>query len=253
MNARFLLACWLLLWCAIPRSGSAAPPPIRVYAAVSLTQALEEIAQAYEDQTHTPVRLALGGTPSLAGQIDNGAPADVFIAADRKWMDYLAAKGYLKDVSRLIAGNTLVLIAPRTQPFTVQPTKNVSLDQAFEGKLCTANVDTVPAGIYAKQALISLGWWTSIAARIVNSADVRAALTFVERGECSAGIVYATDAKISDRVTVVMTFPSNTHTPIAYSAAVLKGAGPGGPAFFEYLSRPGAQAIFRRYGFLPPP
>lgn len=253
MKTRFFLACCLSLWCVLPRNGSAEPLAIRVYAAVSLAPVLAELAHQYEEQSHTPVRLALGGTPSLAVQIENGAPADVFIAADQQWMDYLAAKGYLKAASRPIAGNSLVLIAPRARPFAVRLTQDFSLEKAFEGKLCTANVDTVPAGIYAKQALISLGWWTAIAARIVNSADVRAALTFVERGGCAAGIVYATDAKLSGRVTVVVAFPSNTHAPIAYPAAVLRGAGPGGPAFVEYLSTPPAQAILRRHGFLPPP
>lgn len=219
---------------------------VTVYAAASLTNALGEIAKAYEATHGIKVKTSFAASGALAKQIESGAPADLFLSADNKWMDYLAAKGKIDQDSRInLLGNDLVLIAPKGKGFAVSMEKGFDFAKAFEGKLCTGETESVPVGIYAKEALTNLGWWESIRHRIVGTDDVRAALDLVGRGEC-AGIVYATDAKTSDKVAVAGTFPSNIHTPIVYPAALVTQSGDA-QEFFEYLK--GSANVFAKYGF----
>jgi molybdate transport system substrate-binding protein len=223
---------------------------ITVYAAASLTDAVEEIAALYEQQTSTTVVESFGSSSTLAKQIDNGAPADVFISADLQWMDYLANNNRILPASRRnLLGNTLVLVAPKGRGFKVVADKGFDFASAFEGKLCVGEVESVPAGIYAKQALVALGWWDAIQSRIVGTQDVRAALAFVERGECAAGIVYETDARISAKVERILRFPDETHEPIVYPVAAVSGSGAGSLGLIEFLASPAAGAVFERYGF----
>jgi molybdate transport system substrate-binding protein len=242
------------------RASSAAESPdtVRVFAAASLTNALTELGQAWAGAAHPQPSLAFAASGTLAKQIEAGAPADLFASADVKWMDYLDMRGLIDHASRRnLLATSLVLIAPvaipgqpgPAKPVTVQMRRGFPLSTAFEGKLCTGEPDAVPAGIYAKQALVALGWWDSLQGRIVGADDVRAALAFVERGECALGIVYATDALVSQKVRVIATFPPDTHDPILYPFALVKGARPAARAFLEQLASPSAAAVFTRYGF----
>lgn len=229
--------------------GLRAGEPVRVFAAASLTDALKDIGARWEQAGHPAPTLAFGGSSALAKQIEAGAPADLFASADVAWMDYLGARDKLAAGTRVdLLGNTLVLIAPRGRAFKVKMEKGFDAAAAFEGRLCTGEPGVVPVGKYAKEALENLGWWASLEKRIVGTEDVRNALAFVERGECAAGIVYATDAAISDKVEIVATFPARTHKPIVYPFAVLEGAPPEATAVLEYLktSRDAREAFTRR-------
>lgn len=242
----------LVLLLALAVSGAArAEPPVRVFAAASLTNALDEIAVAWRKAGHPPPSLAYAGSAALARQIEAGVPADVFASADRAWMDHVEARGRLAPGTRVdLLGNTLVLIAPKGRRVPVRMARGFGLAGAFRGRLCTGEPGVVPAGTYAREALRSLGWWDALQARIVGTDDVRTALAFVERGECALGIVYATDARISRRVEVLGAFPAGTHAPIVYPFAALRGARPEARAFLRFVqASPEAAAIFRRHGF----
>lgn len=245
------LLAFLLCTCAVT---AMAEEPVRVFAAASLTDALGDAAKAWEAQGHATPRLAFGGSSALAKQIDAGAPADVFVSADVGWMDYLAERNrLLPGTRRTLLGNTLVLVAPKGRAPAVKLERGFDFAAAFEGKLCTGEPGVVPVGIYAKQALEHFGWWAAIAPRIVGAEDVRTALSFVERGECSLGIVYATDAQASDAVETLAAFPADSHAPIAYPIALLHDAREGNAAFVEWLAQdPGGFAIFLRHGFTRP-
>lgn len=220
---------------------------VTVYAAASLTNALGEVAKAYEAAHGVKVKTSFAASGALAKQIEAGAPADVFISADSKWTDYLDNKGKIDHDSLVnLLGNSLVLIAPKGKGFAVRFEKGFDFAQAFEGKLCTGETESVPVGVYAKEALGNLGWWEAIRPRIVGTDDVRAALDLVGRGEC-VGIVYATDAKIGgDKVEVVGTFPDGLHAPIVYPAALVTQSGDA-KRFFNYLQEAGS--VFAKYGF----
>lgn len=240
------LALLALLACTAAR----AEEPVRVFAAASLTNALNDVAVQWRRTGHPQPRLAFGATSTLAKQLEAGAPADLFASADVKWMEYLDQRGRIDNATRAnLLGNTLVLIAPRGRRFPVKMQKDFRIADAFAGRLCTGETDVVPVGMYAKQSLQALGWWSSLQSRIVGTDDVRTALAFVERGECGAGIVYATDARISDKVAVIATFPAGTHAPIIYPFALVANARPQARAFLHYLRTPEASAIFERHGF----
>lgn len=244
------LARLALLAAVLAVSPVMAEEPVRVFAAASLTNALNDIAAQWEKAGHPKPSLAYAASSALAKQIEAGAPADMFASADLNWMSYLDERGRIAANSRVnLFGNTLVLIAPKGRAFPVKMARGFDFAGAFKGKLCTGETDTVPVGIYAKQGLESLGWWTPLKGRIVGADDVRTALAFVERGECPAGIVYATDAAISSKVEVLQRFPENTHKPIVYPFAVIKGARPEAQAFLRFLQSPAATATFERYGF----
>jgi molybdate transport system substrate-binding protein len=224
---------------------------VRVFAAASLTNALNEIAARWQADGHPKPSLAFGASSALAKQVEAGAPADLFASADLGWMDYLDERGLVDSASRAnLLGNTLVLIAPMGKSFPVEMKEGFNFAGAFSGKLCTGEPGAVPVGIYAKQALQSLKWWDAIQKRVVGTDDVRTALAFVERGECPAGIVYATDAAISDKVEIVATFPEATHKPIVYPFAVVKGGRAEAREFLSYLSGSRAAAeVYERLGF----
>ena len=229
----------------------AAEQPVRVFAAASLTNALNDIGAEYVKDGHPKPSLAYAASSALAKQIEAGAPTDVFASADLTWMDYLDQRGRIaKGTRRSLLGNTLVLIVPKGKPVPVQMAAGFDFASAFTGKLCTGEPGVVPVGIYAKASLQKLGWWNALQGRIVGTDDVRTALAFVERGECPVGIVYATDAKVSSKVDVQATFPEDTHKPIVYPFGAVTGARPEATAFLEYVSSsPKAAAIFERYGF----
>jgi len=221
-----------------------------VFAAASLTNAINEVSANYEQEKGAQIKISFAASSALAKQIENGAPADIFISADTKWMNYLKDKHALKDssVSNLLT-NHLVLIAPLGKRFDVSMNKSFDFFGAFNGKLCTGEMASVPVGIYAKQALTSLAWLDAGQSKIVGTQDVRAALTLVERAECAVGIVYETDAKISNKVEVIATFPDNTHEPILYPLSLTKDASTKSADFYEYLKSDKAKVIFTKYGF----
>jgi molybdate transport system substrate-binding protein len=224
---------------------------VRVFAAASLTSALTDIAAQWKQSGHAAPTLAFAASSALAKQIEAGAPADVFASADRKWMDYLQQRDRIEASTRAdLLGNTLVLIVPKGRRFHAEMRKGYDFAKAFDGKLCTGEPGVVPVGIYARQSLESLAWWEAIKPRIVGADDVRTALNFVERGECAAGIVYSTDAAISDKVETVATFPEDTHEPIVYPIALVRNAGPQAREFLRHLqTSKEAAAVFKRYGF----
>jgi molybdate transport system substrate-binding protein len=228
----------------------AAEAPVRVFAAASLTNALTEIAGEWAHAGHPPASLAFGASSTLAKQVDAGAPADVFASADDSWMDYLQRRDRLMaGTRRELLATELVLIAPQASSIQVQMQSGFDIAHAFQGRLCTGEPGVVPVGIYARAALQSLGWWQPLQGRIVGTEDVRGALAFVERGECALGIVYRTDALISDEVRIVAEFPPATHAPIRYPFALVNGARPEAAALLDFLSSAAAAATFRRYGF----
>jgi molybdate transport system substrate-binding protein len=239
-----------ILLCSSPFA-SGADGPLRVYAAASLTDALTAVGAAWEAAGHAKPAFVFAASSTLAKQIEGGAPAGVFASADLKWMDYLVKRGRIDVPSRVsLLGNTLVLIAPKGSALRVEARRGFDAAGAFAGRLCTGETGSVPVGIYAKQALTALGWWDSLEARIVGTDDVRTALAFVARGECAAGIVYATDAAVSDAVEVVARFPADSHDPIVYPFALVKDAGDEARAFLYFVvESPEAHASFERYGF----
>lgn len=247
------LACALLVFASFAALG-AEKAPLTVYAAASLTNVLTELGADFERRTGTPVKFSFAASSVLARQLEAGAQADAFVSADREWMDYLATRGRLNVQTRAdVASNRLVLVAPADSPLRLKIVPGFPLAAALgRGRLVTGDPATVPVGRYAKAALSKLGVWASIEAKVVGADDVRSALAFVSRGEAPLGIVYATDARIDPKVRVVDVFPAFTHPPVTYPAALLSVSQPGAEAFLTYLTGEDAQAVFARYGFLPP-
>ena len=237
----------VLLFSAL-RAG--AQESVTVYAAASLTSALQELAKQAPAQ-NLDIRLSFGSSSTLAKQVVQGAPADLYMSANVKWMDYLDEQGLIEPGTRTnLLGNALVVIAPRGEPFRVRPEPGFDFASAFKGRLALGDPSHVPAGIYAKQALQALGWWPALVNRLAPAVDVRATLAYVERGECAAGIVYATDAAISDRVEVLATLPPDSHLPIVYPMAVIKGRHrPEVKKTMAFLQSKTALETFQRYGF----
>jgi molybdate transport system substrate-binding protein len=236
-------------------SAEVAAAGITIYAAASLKEALDEQAKQFEAASGTKVVAVYAGSNTLAKQIEAGAPADVFIAADLDWADYLDARKLLRAGSRVnLLGNELVLIAPATSTSALRIAPSFPLAAALDGgKLAMANPDSVPAGRYGKEALEALGVWPAVERQAVRAENVRAALSFVARGEAPFGIVYKTDAIADKRVRIVDVFPSGTHPAIVYPAAVVisSKASVAAAALLQFLRSDAARAIWTRHGFAP--
>ena len=227
---------------------------LTVFAAASLKDALDEVSTTYRKRTAERIAISYAGSAALAKQIDNGAPADIFISADREWMDYVEKRNHVKSGSRFdLLRNEIVLIAPAASTVAVEMRRGFRLAQLLDdGRLAMADPDSVPAGKYGKAALETFGVWPSVANRIARAENVRAALLFVSRGEAPLGIVYRTDAAADKRVRIVAVFPPDTHPPIVYPAALLVSGSSGHAAkFYDYLRSPAASDIFRKHGFVP--
>ena len=227
--------------------------PIIVFAAASMKNALDEAATEWTKANKTKVKISYASSSALAKQMENGAPADIFISADLKWMDYVAERKLIKANTRQnLLGNSLVLIARKDGKF-----KNVKVGPAFDlagmlgkDRLALGQVDSVPAGIYAKSALEKLGIYKSVEDKLAQAENVRVALAYVSRGEAPLGIVYGTDAAAEPQVIVIGTFPSDSHPAILYPAAQIETSkNPKAAEFLKSLNSPSAQAIFRKYGF----
>jgi len=223
-----------------------------VFAAASLSDALGDVAKAYQAKTGTLPALSFAASSTLARQIEASRGADLFISADTDWMDYLDSRGLIAHETRKnLLGNKLVLIAPASANVSLAIAPHFDLLGALNGgRLAIADPDTVPAGRYARTALSTLGVWNSVVNRTVNAENVRVALSYVARGEAPLGIVYATDAYGEKSVRIVAAFPDNTHAAIVYPAALTRDAGPGARKFLDFLSGPEATAIFQKDGFI---
>lgn len=226
-----------------------------VFAAASLQTALEEIVGDFTAATGMTVTVSYAGTSTLVRQIEEGAPAGVFISADAAWMDYAVDRGLVRPDSRVdLLGNRLVLIAPAASTVALMLGRDPILPAlGADGRLAMADVEAVPAGRYGRAALAALGEWDALASRVVEAENVRAALQFVALGEAPLGIVYRSDAHAEPRVRVVDTFPEDVHPPIVYPAAITaSSADPVAAAFLAYLQAEAAAVVFERHGFLLP-
>lgn len=245
---RFLLFLCMLL---VPLTARA--QELTVFAAASLTDALKDVAALWVQAGHPALRLSFGSSSTLARQIDQGAPANLFASADEKWMDFLADKKLIAaDTRKDLLGNDLVLVVPADKPL------HVTIDSSFDlsrvlgptGRLAVGDPAHVPVGIYAEQALKKLGLWDSISQRLARTEDVRSGLLLVKRGEAPAGIVYATDAPVSKGVMVAGTFPDSSHDPISYPFAVTtSGDTKEARALLAFMAGPQARAVFVQRGF----
>lgn len=230
--------------------------PVIVFAAASLSDVLQGIAR---DGGFAQVKFSFAASSTLARQIEQGAPAQVFISADEPWMDAVAKAGRIEPGQRRdLAGNRLALVGPGRAEPSAPPETSAAVDglvkQALgqpEARIATGDPAHVPVGKYAQAALTSLGLWDAVGPRLARADNVRSALALVERGEAPLGITYRTDALVSKNVQVLALFPLASHPPIRYPAALLTGATPAARRFFEHLFTPAAQAALRQAGFGP--
>jgi molybdate transport system substrate-binding protein len=245
---RFLLFLFVLLAPLASRAQE-----LTVFAAASLTDAMKDVSAQWAQAGHQALRMSFGSSSTLARQIEQGAPVNLFASADERWMDYLADKQLIAaDTRKELLGNDLVLVVAADKP------QHVTIGRGFDllgllgpnGRLATGDPAHVPVGIYAEQALRKLGLWDGVAPRLARTDDVRAALLLVERGEAPAGIVYATDAAVSKAVMIAGTFPADSHDPISYPFAVTKaGDTAEARALLTFLAGPQARAVFEQRGF----
>jgi molybdate transport system substrate-binding protein len=225
---------------------------VLVFAAASLKDALDEANSLFLFENGSGVRVSYGASSALAKQIENGAPADVFISADLDWMDYVAERKLIQPETRAkFLGNRLVLVASANSKLSLTIAPSFPLAQALgDSRLAMADPASVPAGKYGKAALEKLGVWGSVSGRIAPAQDVRAALLLVSRGEAPLGIVYQTDAAADKNVKIIGTFPESAHPPIVYPMAILAGSTNGvAPVYVQYLLSPKAESFFEKRGF----
>ena len=225
---------------------------LTVFAAASMKNALDDVDAAYTAKTGVKVVASYAASSALAKQIEQGAPADVFLSADTDWMDYATAKKNIDEPSRVnLLGNAIVLIAPKDSKIdnvTIAPGFDLA-KLAGDGKIATGDVKAVPVGKYAQAALEKLGAWQAAAPKFAMAESVRAALALVARGEAVLGIVYSTDAKVEPGVKIVGTFPADSHPPIIYPVAATSTAKPDTSGYLAFLKTSAAKAIFEKYGF----
>jgi molybdate transport system substrate-binding protein len=226
---------------------------VTVFAASSLQNALEDIAVRYQKATGRQVKLSFAASSALARQIEQGAPANLFVSADEQWMDYLQSRKLIAaDTRRSLLGNRLVLVVPLSNRMQVdlRPGFDFLALLGRDGRWVTGDPSNVPVGRYAQQALTFLGAWEAAAPRLVRAENVRIALSFVERGEAVAGVVYQTDAALSSRVRIAGVFPADSHIPISYPVAIVARFDvPAAREFLRYMQADAAREVFKRYGF----
>ena len=221
-----------------------------IFGAMSLTDALTEVSQRFGAVRNVKVYCNFAGSSTLQRQIEKGAPADVFISASPKQIDALQGEGLLyEDSRRVILSNRLVLVAPVSSSLSMTDAGMLAQDEIR--RIAIGEPNSVPAGIYGREALTHLGVWSVIQPKLIPSADVRSTLAYVESGEVDVGIVYQTDAGLSKKVRIIYQFPDSSHSPIVYPAAVLRNTGyqPLAQAFLDYLQTAEVAAIFEKYGF----
>jgi molybdate transport system substrate-binding protein len=242
----------VILWGSAQSPAVAEDKTLTVFAAASMKNALDDIDAAFTAKTGVKVNASYAASSQLAKQIEQGAPADIFVSADTDWMDYAIGKKTINEPTRVnLLGNSIVLIAPKDSKID-----NVTIGQGFDlaklagdGKIATGDVKSVPVGKYAKAALEKLGAWSAAEPKFAMAESVRAALTLVARGEAALGIVYSTDAKVEPGVKIVGTFPADSHPPIIYPVAATSTAKPEANAYLDYLRSSAAKAVLEKYGF----
>jgi molybdate transport system substrate-binding protein len=258
LQTRSLVAwlCALTLACSTTAANAAEDPPapLTVFAAASLKESLDEAATAYQKVSGQTVRISYAASSALARQIEQGAPADVFLSADMEWMDYLQERKLIDPATRHnLLGNTLVLVAPTTgnvAPVDLKPGVDLLPRLGENGRIALGLTASVPAGKYAKASFVSLGVWKSLESRVAEAENVRAALMLVARGEAPLGVVYGSDAQAEPKVRVVGVFPGNAHAPIVYPVArVAASRNPRAAAFVRWLDTPASSKVFRAHGF----
>ena len=228
---------------------------VNVFAAASLKPVLDQLAADFSRENGNTISMTYAGSNALARQIEEGAPADIFISADQEWMDSLELKTLILTETRFdFTANRLVLITQAENSLNLKIEVGFALSDALDsGRIAMADVRAVPAGRYAKAALKSLGVWDQVADKTAQTENVRATLAFVARGEATFGIVYQTDAISEAKVRVLDVFPAITHAPIIYPAALIKGSiAPAGPAFLSFLRSATALKYLETFGFVKP-
>lgn len=252
MRRRLLLAIASAL--ALSSPGARAQSSVTVFAAASLTDALRELGQRWQAGGHAAPRFSFAASSALARQIEQGAPADLFVSADEPWMDHVQQRGLIVDATRQsVLGNALVLVAPAASARPVALARDTDLATLLgpRGRIATGDPAHVPVGRYAQAALTWMGQWEALSPRLARADNVRSALLLVERGEAPFGIVYATDAAASAAVRVVGTFPPESHPPVSYPFALTRRAEGNAEARALLAFLTGAEAVptWRRFGF----
>ncbi|MGG5817402.1 molybdate ABC transporter substrate-binding protein [Falsiroseomonas sp. HW251] len=240
------------LGAALP-AAARAQAPLTVFAAASLTDALRALAHDWAERGNPAPRLSFAASSALARQIEQGAPADLFLSADEPWMDYVQSRGLIVEATRVSPiGNALVLVAPAGTTGSVDLARGTDLAALLGNRrLATGDPAHVPVGRYAQAALEWMGQWNAIAPRLARAENVRAALLLVERGEAPFGIVYATDAAASPGVRIAGTFPAESHPPITYPFALTRRAAGNAQArgFLAHITGDAAAPTWQRFGF----
>jgi molybdate transport system substrate-binding protein len=247
-----IVAAFVLVLASAASPASAQEKTLTVFAAASMKNALDDIDAAYTAKTGVKVNASYAASSALAKQIEQGAPADVFVSADTDWMDYAIKQKNINEATRVnLLGNSIVLIAAKDSKID-----NVNIGPGFDlaklagdGRIATGDVKAVPVGKYAKAALEKLGAWQAAEPKFAMAESVRAALTLVARGEAVLGIVYSTDAKVEPGVKIVGTFPADTHPPIIYPVAATTTAKPETAEYLNFLKSSTAKTILEKYGF----
>ena len=249
-----VVSCMMVVYASqAPATAADETDTVTVFAAASTTNAMSDIGQRYTAQENDKIRFSFASSSTLAKQIDNGAPADIYVSANVKWMDYLINKRMILPNSRVdLLGNRIVLIVPSQSAL-----KHIDIKLDFplasylgDGRLAMGDPDHVPAGIYGKEALKRLNVWQQVRNKVAGMKDVRAALMMVERGEVPLGLVYSTDAAISSKVRIVGVFPPETHSPIIYPVAIVANHGRSSvERFMAFLKSTAARTVFEKYGF----
>lgn len=223
---------------------------LTVFAAASLTDAITEIARLFEDGQNVKVYTNFAGSQMLQIQIERGAPADLFVSASPKQMDALQKRDAIHESSRRnVLRNNLVLVAPVDASYQIQ--KPEELTGAHIRRIAIGEPNSVPAGGYAVEALKRLGIWSAVQSKLIPGADVRAVLAYTEAGEVDVGIVYKTDASVSEKVRIACEFPASSHSPIVYPAAVIRGSKHEALArsILQYFKTSEVERVFEKYGF----
>jgi molybdate transport system substrate-binding protein len=248
-----LFAAFFIMLAAAHSPAFAEDTTLTVFAAASMKNALDDIDTAFTAKTGVKVNASYAASSTLAKQIEQGAPADIFVSADTDWMDYAVGKKTIQEPTRVnLLGNSIVLIAPRDSKIdnvTIRPGFDLS-ELAGDGKIATGDVKAVPVGKYAKAALEKLGAWQAAEPKFAMAESVRAALTLVARGEAALGIVYSTDARVEPGVKIVGTFPPDSHPAIIYPVAATATAKPEATAYLDFLRSSAAKTVFEKYGFV---
>lgn len=253
MSRASRISALMLVLLLLAGCGGEEPERIHLYAASSLTDAVSELAELWNDEGGVEVVPVFAGSSTLARQIREGAPAELFLSASQQWMDYLVREtDRVRSASRLdLLGNRLVLVVPAENPAGIQTVGDLA---DLEGGLALGDPEHVPAGIYAAAWLRNAGLWERVEPRLRPAVDVRAALAYVERGEVDAGLVYLTDARLGD-VEVISQLDPRLHSPIRYPLALIEpekgdaGLGEDVLRFYRWLLDEKAGAVFRRHGF----